>query len=255
MLRIFLSICLISAYTAVQAEFTPARIGSHETSLAKRISFPKEISGDLSTFVRCEAKVLPAGTIDEVGCYGDENIDRAFYRAVNLGSHGASMTPASVDGEAVPVLALFTVLFRQEGDQRVVAVIPNHGTNAKEYGLNYVAPQRWGRRNQFVPRMDLGLLWVDALMTTAGKASKIKYLETEWTNRETRRFAKSYIENNNFIPGFVNDAPTEMRFVKPIFGYKNGFMIHKESSFCYDSLIDCDETSGTTGRPRFVFDD
>ena len=237
------------------ADFVPARIGSHDESLAKRISFPKDITGDISLYVRCEAKVLPAGTIDEVGCYGDENIDRNFYRAVNLGSQGATMTPASINGESVPVLALFTVLFRQQGDERVVAVIPNHGTNASEFGLNYVAPQRWGRRNQFIPRTDLGLLWVDSMMSKEGEVSQIKYIDTEWTNKETRRYAKSYVENNLFIPGFVNNEPVAMRFVKPIFGYKNGFMIHKESSFCYDSLIACDETSGTTGRPRFVFDD
>lgn len=153
------------------------------------------------------------------------------------------------------MLALFSVLFKQQDDQRLVGVIPNHGTNAQSHGLNYVAPQRYGRGNMYRPRTDLGLLWLDATISVEGRASDISYIETEWSNRETERYAKSYINENRFIPGFVDNAPTEMRFVKPIFGYKNGFMIHPEDSKCIDTLIVCDETSGVTGQPRFAFED
>ena len=250
-----LLLLLLLAPLTVYADMSPARIGTHDTSLAKRISFPEGITGDVSLYLRCEAKVLPGGSIDEAGCYGDEDIDPLFYRAVNIGSNSATMTPATVEGINVPVLALFTVMFRQQGDQRAVAVVPNHGSNAKDLGLNYVAPQRYGRRNQYTPRTDLGLLWVDTTMSAEGEPSKIKYIETQWTNRETKRFAKSYIQNNTFIPGFFNGEPRAMRFIKPIFGYKNGFMIQPESNRCRDTLVVCDETSGTTGRPRYVFDD
>lgn len=86
------------ATSASAIEFQPARIGQHENSLANSITFPGEISDDITLFLRCEAKVLPGGTIEEVGCYGDEKIDPLFYRAVNIGSNSASMTPATVDG-------------------------------------------------------------------------------------------------------------------------------------------------------------
>ncbi len=46
-----------------------------------------------------------------------------------------------------------------------------------------------------------------------------------------------------------------MRFVKPIFGYRNGFMWEKGDSFCRNSIISCDETSRRTGQPRYLFDD
>lgn len=240
---------------AIATSFTPARIGNHNESLAKTISFPDDVDGDVSVFLRCEAKVYPGGTIDEAGCYGDESTDPSFFRAVNLGSESASMTPATVNGEQVPVLALFTVMFKQQNGERLVAVIPNHGTNAKTLGLNYTAPQRFGRGNVYQPRTDLGLLWLDSIVSDQGKPGDIEYIDTEWTNRETERYAQSYINDNRFIPGFVNGAPTAMRFVKPIFGYKNGFMVHPIDSKCQFTEISCDESSGATGKPRFAFDD
>ena len=233
----------------------PARIGEHETSLAKVIKFP-DIAGDLSLYLRCEAKVLPGGHIDELGCYGDEEIDPEFYRAVNLAAEHATVTPASVEGENVGVLMLFSVIFRQQDDQRVIAVVPNHGTNAKQFGMSYVAPQRYGRTSMYTPRTELGLLWIDAEMSADGKARKIKYLDTEWTNKETKRYAKSYINDGLFLPGFLNGEPTAMRFVKPIFGHRNGFMqLSNGDSKCRNSTLSCDEVSRRTGRPRYAFDD
>ena len=92
-------------------------------------------------------------------------------------------------------------------------------------------------------------------MTAAGNARDIKYLDTEWTNRETKRYARSYINDGLFIPGHLNGEPTTMRFVKPIFGHRNGFMWLKDDGKCGNSTLSCDEVSSTTGRPRFVFDD
>ncbi|MEM7101360.1 MAG: hypothetical protein AAF541_24125 [Pseudomonadota bacterium] len=233
---------------------TPAKIGEHETSLAKTIGFPN-VPGNYTTYVRCEAKVMPGGTIDEIGCYGDAEVDPAFFRAVHMGAKSATVTPATVAGNNVNVLMLLTVLFRQQDDQRIIAVIPNHGTNAKEMGMSYIAPQKYGRANQYAPRSEIGLLWVDTKMTAAGKATDTKYLETDFSTKETERYAKRYINDNTFIPGYLNGEATPMRFVKPIFGYRNGFMWDVDASKCRDSAIACDERSNATGKPRYVFDD
>ncbi len=242
------------AGTASAADMLPARIGEHDTSLANTIKFP-DVDGDFTLYLRCEAKVLPAGSINELGCYSDEKIDLPFYRAVNLAAENATVTPASVDGENVGVLMLFSVIFRQQGDERVIAVVPNHGTNARSIGLSYVAPQRYGRTSMYTPRTELGLLWIDAEMTASGKARDIKYLDTEWTNTETKRYARSYIKDGMFIPGFLDGEATTMRFVKPIFGHRNGFMWLKDDSKCGNSTLSCDERSSRTGKPRYVFDD
>lgn len=249
-----LILCALLATHSWAATMQPARIGEHETSLAKRIKFP-EVDGDFTIFVRCEAKVLLAGKIEQIGCYNEPDIDPAFYRAVNVASTSASVTPATVDGENVNVLMLFSVIFRQQDGQRVIAVVPNHGTNAKELGMSYISPQRYGRSVSYRPRTELGLLWVDAEMSANGKAKNITYIKTEWTNKETQRYAKSYINEGMFIPGHLNGEATTMRFVKPIFGYRNGFMWEQDSSRCGDSLMSCTETSNATGKPRFVFDD
>lgn len=245
---------LITSAGAWPAETQPARIGEHGLSLAKRIVFP-EVPGDYTVFIRCEAKVLPAGNIEEAGCYGDEKVDTQFYRAVQLASNSATLTPAKVDGKSASVLLLFSVIFRQQGGDRVIAVVPNHGTNAKKFGMNYTAPQRYGRNNQYLPRGEIGLLWVDATMSADGKVSAIEYIDTQWSNKETKRYAKDYMKNNSFIPGFVSGVATDMRFVKPIFGYRNGFMTDLGNSKCGNSTLSCDELSHATGRPRFVFDD
>ncbi len=236
------------------ADYQPARIGEHDTSLAKRIRFP-EVEGDFTLFMRCEAKVLPAGAIEELGCYDDEKVDDAFFHAVMLGANGATVTPAQVDGENVAVLMLLSIVFRQQGESRVTAVVPNHGTNAQELGMSYIAPQRYGRNYGYIPRGELGLLWVDTLMSEDGVAQKPQYLKTKFSNKETQRFAKHYITQNSFIPGFADGEPRAMRFVKPIFGYRNGFMWQSTHDRCGSSIVACDETSNATGKPRYVFDD
>ena len=237
---------------AMAAEYRSARIGSHDTSLAKQIRFP-DTGGDVRLFVRCEARVGPTGAVVETGCYSDPKIDEDYYRAVSEGAQGATMEPAMVDGDTVTANVLYAVLFRSQDGQRSVAVVPNHGTNAQEFGLNYTAPQRYGA-NRHSPRSEVGLLWIDAQMGVNGKAQDITLIKTKWSTREASRYAKMYLKNNRFIPGTVQGEPQSMRFVRPVFGYRNGFMWDQDNSRCLDSSVQCDEVS-RSGGSRFVFDD
>ena len=245
-------LCLTAA-AAFSADVVPARIGSHDTSLGQLIEHP-DVAGDHTLYLRCEAKVMLGGAVREAGCYDDGEVPDAFFEAVERAALRATFVPAEVDGERVNALVLFTVLFRSQDGQRVTAVIPNHGTNAKAFGVNYIAPQRYGS-NRFNPRADIGLLWVEAQMDETGKARDLKLVDTAWTTRETRRYARRYINGNDFIPGFVNGEPTAMRFIKPIFGYRNGFMRMRDDSKCRSSTIDCREVSSSSGENRYVFDD
>jgi hypothetical protein len=239
---------------AQAAEMIPARIGEHDKSLAKQIDFPN-VPGDYTLFVRCEAKVLPAGNIEEIACYNNKDVDDAFFRAIQMAANNATVEPATVEGENVSLLMLFTVIFRQQEDNRVIAVVPNHGTNAQELGISYIAPQRYGRSIQYTPRTELGLLWIDAKMSSTGELTDVQYIKTQWSNKEAERYAKSYVRDCKFIPGHQNNQPVAMRFVKPIYGYRGGFTWDTEDTRCRDSLVSCDETSRTTGKPRFVFED
>ena len=246
------ALCLTTA--AVHgAELTPARIGNHDASIARLIEHP-DVLGDHTLYLRCEAKVMLGGAIREVGCYDDAEVPDAFFEAVERVAGRATFMPAEADGEKVNALVLFTVLFRSQDGQRVTAVIPNHGTNAKAFGVNYIAPQRYGS-NRFNPRADIGLLWADAQMDETGRARDLKLVDTAWTTRETRRYARRYINGNDFIPGFVDGEPTAMRFLKPIFGFRNGFMWMRDDSKCRSSTIDCREVSSSSGENRYVFDD
>ena len=256
LLAAFLLICSADLIAAQpnNLNMQPARIGEHEQSLANRIQFP-DIPGDYTLFVRCEAKILPAGNIEDIACYDNKDVDDAFFRAISIAANSATVIPAEVNGDNVGVLMFFSVIFRQEAEQQVIGVVPNHGTNAQSVGISYIAPQRYGRSIQYTPRTELGLLWVDADMSANGTVSNVKYIKTEWSNREAERYAKSYMRDCHFIPGFVDSKPAAMRFVKPIYGYRGGFAWDKGDTRCRDSIISCDETSGTTGKPRYVFED
>ena len=253
---IFISFVILICFPKliIADTWQPAQFGQHPESLAKMIKFP-EVEGNFTTYVRCEAKIFPGGSIDEVGCYNDPKVDDVFFRAIHIGANGATVQPAKVGGEEVSVLTLFTVVFAQKDGQQMVATVPNHGTNVKALGMNYIAPQKYGRSNKYHPRTELGLLWLDATMSVSGEASNIKQIKTKRSNTETRRYAKRYLTDNTFIPGFYNGEPTEMRFVKPIFGYRNGFLWNADKTKCRDSRTTCDEQSNATGKPRFVFDD
>ena len=245
---------LISVTSAWATKMQPAQLGNQGTSLVNQIKFPK-IEGDFTVFVRCEAKVLPQGHIDDIDCYTEKEVRAEFYRAIHLAAGKATVLPAKVDGENVNVLMLFTAVFRQQAGAQTLAVVPNHGTNAKDLGISYVAPQKFGYTIQYWPRTELGLLWVDGQMDTDGNLTHVEFLETQSSNTETRRYARAYAEHARCIPGWLNGQPTAMRFVKPIYGYRNGFAWDKGDSFCRDSIISCDETSRRTGRPKYLFDD
>ena len=242
----------VTSQAAFAVSFQPARIGNQETSLANLIGFP-DIPGDYTLYVRCEVRVGPAGGIFEIGCYSDPDVDSRFYRAFSLSAESATLLPASVDGENVSSLVMVTVVFRSRGGERVKAVIPNHGTNAKELGLNYIAPQRYGN-NRYEPRSEIGLVWADASIDVNGQVHALEFVETKWSNREAKRYGTEYMEGNRFMPGFVDGEPYAMRFVKPIFGFRNGFMWMDDDSKCRSSSINCEEYS-RSGRSRYVFDD
>ncbi len=100
----------------------------------------------------------------------------------------------------------------------------------------------------------MGLLWIDTEIGANGEPGKLTLVKTKWTNREASRYAKLYMKDNEFIPGTVNGEPVSMRYVRPIFGYRNGFMWQEDNSRCLDSRVRCDEVS-KRGGSRFVFDD
>lgn len=236
---VVLGACALSGPRVHAASFQPAMIGDHDFSLAQRVKMPK-VKGDFTVFVRCEAEVGATGNIRTNGCYNDADVSGKFFKAVELASNRARFVPASVEGERVNVVALYTVVFRQKDGSQHVAVIPNHGTNAQQFGINYVAPQRYGRPPK-IRGLDLrnydgggddkdglrtrtGLQWVEAQIDELGRCTEAEVIRTSRSSRGGSRMAKRVVDEGPFIPGFVNGQPQAMRYIEPFYGESDGFL-------------------------------
>ena len=238
----------ISGYAA---SFEPAQIGTHDFSLANRIKMPR-VKGDFTVFVRCEAEVGASGKIRRNGCYDDADVDDKFFKAVELAANRARFVPARVDGEPVKVLALYSVVFRRQGDVDRVGVIPNHGTNAQDFGINYVAPQRYGTPSKVrgIDYRDLsgagddpdglrtrtGLQWVEAEIDGRGRCRSATVIRTAQSSKGGMRMAKRVVDSGPYIPGFVNSQPVAMRYIEPFYDERGGFLWYDKTKCRADAM-------------------
>jgi len=125
--------------------FVPAGFTKGLEAAAAEIEFPK-YKKDLSLNINCTANVSTTGDVESYFCLDYlGGADTKFRRAAEKFIASASISPASVDGEPVPVRFYFRVFFGRKGDLYAVGVYPNWSDNAQKYGHEYQAPQRYNQ--------------------------------------------------------------------------------------------------------------
>jgi hypothetical protein len=134
---------VVDSVEDAEARFVPAQFAKGLDAAAAEIKFPK-YKEDLSLNINCGATVSAAGKVETYFCLdylgGGDN---KFRRAAEKFIRSTSLTPALVDGVAVPVHFYFRVFFGRQGELYAVGVFPNWADDADKYGQEYQAPQRY----------------------------------------------------------------------------------------------------------------
>ena len=120
--------------------FTPARFGSGEKSLQKKIKFP-DVDGDFSVLVRCRGWVGKRGHMRHQTCFTPGESQAVFATAIRSAFRNAKMVPAQVEGKKEWVYIKYLVRFTKAGDNRYIRIFPNWGEDYSNYGTDYIGAQ------------------------------------------------------------------------------------------------------------------
>lgn len=123
--------------------YVPAGFAKGLEAAAAEIEFPK-YKKDLLLNINCAANVSTTGDVESYFCLDYlGGADTKFRKAAEKFIESASISPAMVDGQAVPVRFYFRVFFGRKGDLYAIGVYPNWSDDTQKYGHEYQAPQRY----------------------------------------------------------------------------------------------------------------
>lgn len=218
------ALALLGSALSAQAQdpapdFVHAISAEDLVAMADRISPPR---GKKSTHIWCDVNIDVRGRI-EGGCLFNGHIGREMTRIVQRNMHKFKVRPASINGKPVEVWTQFSVFFTA-GDKPKITVTPNSGALVKQFGVNYVAPQRVTRINFIACPM-----W--GKISDNCKDQGLKFTINTQIDEHGRKLACHIIGENKsgadadaicademqFIPGHVNGQPTAMAHSEPWF--------------------------------------
>jgi len=133
----------VEASDAAVQRYVPAGFAKGLEAAAAEIEFPK-YKKDLSLNINCAANVSATGDVESYFCLDYiGGTDTKFRKAAEKFIASTSISPAVVDGQAVPVRFYFRVFFGRRGELYAVGVYPNWSDDAEKFGHEYQAPQRY----------------------------------------------------------------------------------------------------------------
>ena len=232
-LALFTSLILFA--NCAQAEWEPALIGTSKNSFPNKVVVPRD-TPEGTHYVRCELSVGNTGRTRFSYCYAiTSNTSDLVVRAVRRASLKARFQNALDGGKPVRVYMHSTVVVHVQEGKAVVSAFPNAGVNIKQFGWDYVAPQRvnefiwhhnsskngyngsWTRGSRRVASWHWIRLKIDA--SGAITNSEITTITDNASQHELRSLQKS-IDRMSFRPGLVKGKPTPMVYVESARRYK-----------------------------------
>lgn len=212
--------------SSAEASAKPARFGNALSELTAKVALPAQFEGGHKTLaVYCQTDVQESGQLANTQCYQHPKLANLQQQTLDALAN-ATFEPASVDGAAVPVRMQFRVIYSRSGDQPDIVLLPNLGTLQNEHGVSYFAPQErldktpwyqlyrvndWASGKAFFD--DGRLTRVMGIVKTSGKVGDTNTLDARGRGKRDADFIEDALKQTQFIPGFVNDQPTEMHYV------------------------------------------
>lgn len=204
--------------------FTPAYFLDDGRSLKDRIRFPK-MEDDTYISINCEAVVTRKGYMRSNYCFSENVDDMKYERAIHKAARKARLKPAIVNGETKPILFQYAVLFKATNGNKEVFVFPHQFHSVKDYGLNYIGPQRYAdSERRLVFFEDFGNchdLWVTAVIEVEGRIKNMSAIKDPKTNCEA---SMAEYRRSKFIPAVHDGNLVEARIVSSIHQF---FLVRK----------------------------
>lgn len=215
-----------SSLATFATEYSPAKFGDTEATLTKQITLPASFGEGVKTVsVYCQADVLTTGDLNNVTCY--ENSPQVSMQvSTETALKSATFTPASIDGQKVPVRMQFRVVYSLTGTQAPIVLLPNLGTLQAQYGVNYYAPQErldkgdWYVQYSSKARGDAKPFFADSKVTrimanveASGAVESVNTIEAAARKKADADTIEGALKKTRFIPGFVDNKATSMHYI------------------------------------------
>lgn len=197
-------------------QFTPAYFLDDGRSLKDRIKFPK-MEDDTYISINCDAVVTRKGRMRGNYCFSENADNRKYERAIHEAARKAWLKPAIVNGESKPILFQYAVLFKATNGNKEVFVFPHQFHSVKDYGPNYIGPQRYADSEKRLLFFEgFGYchdLWVTAVIGVEGRIKSMSAIKDPKTNCEA---GMAEIRRSKFIPAVHDGNLVEARIVSSI---------------------------------------
>lgn len=212
-------------FSGVASSFKPANFDNGADLVSRQVQSAHSVKDRANVVVYCQADVAVDGQPGNVACFENSGL-----KEVQTQTQGAiaslKFNPAEVDGVAVPVRLGFRVLYSINGDDLRVTLIPNLGTMQGKFGASYIAPQErldsqaWYDRYTESSSEDAApffnkssIVRVGSTVNEKGEVSATKVLQKDRRYKKDANLVQSALKTAKFIPGFVDNQPTEMGYV------------------------------------------
>jgi hypothetical protein len=199
------------------AQFVPARFANGLEAAASEIPFP-DYRKDIALYINCAANLDGNGRVEGHFCLDySGSVDDQFRQLVDQFVRKASISPALVAGERVPVEFYFRVYFGRRGDNYAVGVFPNWGDDAEKYGPEYEAPQRYDREpmsSACAIEGGLARINVDADGQASGEASLIMSYGIPGRYSECEKWFSQSVANGSYVPAMHGGKPVTATYVE-----------------------------------------
>jgi hypothetical protein len=198
---------------AISGTVTPALVTSDPDSITHYLHFPKDPdSAKLSDTVQFYCDVTDAGTVEStdavVGKYP------AFEAAVQTALDWGRFTPATVDGNPVPVYLSGTVLFGHQNDQELIIVsLATYDRERVGKLANYIQPQLVGGLRQTMQKalaegnrgnIEAGQAEVVVKVDATGKVTEIKSVSENPKDSGLAQILNDALRQSQFSPAYEN---------------------------------------------------
>lgn len=226
MIRSLVMLAAIAPFASHAAAYTPAKFGNAEETLSKQVTLPTSFGEGVRTVaVYCQADIMTSGNINAVTCYENSPLV-SMQKVTESALKSATFTPATIDGNAVPVRMQLRVVYSLGGTQAPIVLLPNLGTLQAQYGTHYYAPQErldtsdWYANYTTKEHGDGKLFFAEGKMTRVmatieadGKVETVSTIEAALRKQADASSIENSLKKSKFIPGFVQDTPTAMHYI------------------------------------------
>lgn len=212
-----------SLVAVAELPFRSAEFAFSGEQLLSKIS-QSNLSGR-SEVLYCRADVSQSGAAEKVSCYSD-SATTELTAETQMALEALAFSPASVDGETVPVRMSFRIAYSPLSSGVKAVLIPNLGTMQSQYGRNYIAPQErldisdwyvsysdasWIGGEAFLGDGDVAR--VAATVKANGRPAMIKTIDAKRAHTRDAEVVMRTLRSARFIPGTLNGKVVPMQYM------------------------------------------